>query len=192
MNTRNITLSGVLFAVGLILHQIVPAFGGITFDVQLSMLFIVILINNSLKGAVAAGVVSGIITALTTKFPGGQIPNVLDKVITAIIIYGVIVILTKTFNAIKESTESKSGKIYNFINNSANIYVLMGITATIGTLISGTIFLFSALYIVGLPSGMSVGIGYLTVVIPATIGNAIATPLLYKLVKRVSRNYVLA
>ncbi|MEF9952471.1 MAG: tryptophan transporter, partial [Clostridium sp.] len=170
----------------------VPAFGGITFDVQLSMLFIVILINNSLKGAVAAGVVSGIITALTTKFPGGQIPNVLDKVITAIIIYGVIVILTKTFNAIKESTESKSGKIYNFINNSANIYVLMGITATIGTLISGTIFLFSALYIVGLPSGMSVGIGYLTVVIPATIGNAIATPLLYKLVKRVSRNYVLA
>ncbi|MEG1415754.1 MAG: tryptophan transporter [Clostridium sp.] len=192
MNTKNITLSGVLFAVGLILHQLVPAFGGISFDVQLSMLFIVILINNSFKGAVAAGIVSGIITALTTKFPGGQIPNVIDKVVTAIVIYGVIVLLTKAFNAIKNSTDSKSGKIYTLINNSANIYVLVGLAAAIGTLISGTIFLYSALYIVGFPSGMSVGIGFLTIVLPTTIGNIIITPLLYKLVKRVCRNYVLA
>ncbi|MEG2338534.1 MAG: tryptophan transporter [Clostridium sp.] len=192
MNTKNITLSGVLFAVGLILHQLVPAFGGIKFDFQLSMLFIVILLNNSFKGAIAAGVVSGIITALTTTFPGGQIPNFIDKVITSVIIYALIVMLSNLFNKIKEATENKPGKISIFINNSSNIYVLVGIVALIGTVISGTIFLTSALYIVGLPSGMSVGLGFIVVVIPSTIGNLIITPVLYKLVKRVCRNYVLA
>ncbi|MCQ4699279.1 hypothetical protein NE452_17880, partial [Paeniclostridium sordellii] len=35
-------------------------------------------------------IVTGVFTALTTKFPGGQVPNFLDKLVTANLIYLII------------------------------------------------------------------------------------------------------
>lgn len=165
MDIKKITLSGVLFAVGLILHQLTPPIFTVTPDVQLAVLFIVIMINNSFKGAIASGIVSGIITALTTKFPAGQIPNFVEKILTAIIIYFIIVILLKFFNKA----------------------ITMAITGLIGTAISGFIFLTTAFYIVGLPPGLTIGIGFVTVALPAAIINLFLTPILYKIVERASK-----
>ena len=167
MDIKKITLSGVLFAVGLILHQLIPGIFGIKPDIQLAVLFIVILINNSFKGALASGFVSGIITSLTTTFPGGQIPNFIDKIVSCIIMYFAIKLFSK------------------FLNN----FFTMALSGFVGTVISGTVFLTSAFYIVGLPGGMTLGFGLLTVVIPTAAINVFVTPLLYKLVSS-SAKYV--
>ncbi|HBM81278.1 MAG TPA: tryptophan transporter, partial [Clostridiaceae bacterium] len=37
MQLRKTILCAILLAVGFILHQVVPAFAGVTFDIQLSM-----------------------------------------------------------------------------------------------------------------------------------------------------------
>lgn len=159
MEIRKIILSALLLAVGFILHQIIPGFiGGMTFDVQLIMLFVIIAVNMDFKNTIATGMASGIITAFTTKFPGGQIPNIIDKMITSILIYFLFLALTKV------------------INRQISI-VLVGI---IGTIISGTVFLVSALFIVGLPAPFK--ILFVSVVIPTTIANAIITPILYNAV----------
>ncbi|KMT21262.1 tryptophan transporter [Clostridium cylindrosporum] len=165
MDIRKITLSGVLFAAGLIIHQLMPPIFGVTPDVQLAVLFIVILINGSFKSTIAAGIVSGIITSLTTKFPGGQVPNFVEKIITSIIMYFVIV----------------------FILKFANKIITMAIVGLLGTILSGFIFLTLALYIVGLPSGLTVNIGIISVVLPAAVINLFLTPVLYKIVEKSSK-----
>jgi hypothetical protein len=159
MTLRKNILSGLLLAIGFILHQIIPgSIGGMTFDVQLAVLFVIIAINMDLKNAVATGLASGIITAMTTKFPGGQLPNAIDKIITAVVIYFLLVVLTK------------------FLSKQLCIII----TGVIGTIISGTVFLLSALYIAGLPAPFIAL--FLGVVLPTTIANAFVTSLLYNLV----------
>ena len=69
------------------------------------------------------------ITALTTTFPGGQLPNFIDKMVTALIVY----LMIKAMASLK------------------NDKLKMAIIGLIGTAISGTVFLGSALFIVGLP-----------------------------------------
>ncbi|MGL5316643.1 MAG: tryptophan transporter [Peptostreptococcaceae bacterium] len=41
------------------------------------------------------GITTGIFAAFTTKFPGGQIPNILDKTITTNMIYCIMILLYK-------------------------------------------------------------------------------------------------
>lgn len=89
MKTKKITTNSILLAIGLILHQITPTLGlPMQPDFALAMLFIVMMLNkDDYKTCVISAIVTGIFTALTTKFPGGQIPNLLDKFITANFIY---------------------------------------------------------------------------------------------------------
>jgi hypothetical protein len=158
MLRKNI-LSGLLLAIGFILHQIVPgSFGGMTFDIQLAILFVIIAINMDLKNTIAIGLASGIITAMTTKFPGGQIPNVIDKIITSLAVYFILLLLSKLFNK----------------------QISLVLSALIGTVISGTVFLASALFIVGLPAPFIAL--FLGVVLPTTIANTIFTTIIYNLV----------
>ena len=100
-----------------------------------------------------SGLLSGIITAMTTTFPGGQLPNLIDKMITAILVYYLI-------KAIKTGV------------------IQMGVIGFIGTLTSGIIFLTSALAIVGLPA--PIGILVTTIVIPTAIANTLITIVVYK------------
>lgn len=186
MDIKKITLSGVLFAAGLIIHQLMPPILGVTPDVQLAVLFIIILINGTLKASVAAGIVSGIITALTTKFPGGQIPNFLDKLITCVILYLVITFLSKSFKAISEKLKNRNSAVAKALLHVTNNVGVMAIVGLFGTMFSGMIFLTSALYIVGLPSGLTLGIGFLTSVLPAALLNIFFAPLLYKVVEKAS------
>lgn len=156
MKTKKMILNAILLAIGALLHQITPALGlPMQPDFALAMLFIIILLNEDYKTALVAGIITGIFTALTTKFPGGQIPNMIDKVVTTHIIYFMLIPLRNRFN-----------------NNFK-----IALTLVIGTIISGAIFLASAAIIVGLPASFTVL--FLSVVLPAAVINIIAGLILY-------------
>lgn len=88
MNVKKMILNAILIAIGALLHQITPALGlPMQPDFAISMLFIIILINKDYNTTLISSIIMGIITALTTKFPGGQLPNIIDKLITAHVIY---------------------------------------------------------------------------------------------------------
>lgn len=156
-DVKKLTFSAILLSIGFILHQIAPAgVGGVTFDFMVAVLLVILAINRDFKTSIVAGIAAGIITALTTKFPGGQIPNMIDKIVTVSVIYPLI----------------RLGK-----NLPQSIY--MGLIGFIGTVVSGSVFLGSAAFLAGLPAPFQ--ILFLTVVIPTAIGNIFITSLLFKI-----------
>ena len=87
-NTRRLTLNAIFLAMGLVLHQITPPIFTIKPDTTLIMLFTLMVINrDSYKTCLVAGIVAGIFAGMTSAFPGGQIPNVIDKFLTTNIIF---------------------------------------------------------------------------------------------------------
>lgn len=167
-NTKKIVINALLLGIGAILHQITPALGiPMQPDFALAMLFIVMIINfGDYKTSLIAGIVTGIFTALTTKFPLGQVPNIIDKIVTVNLIY-ILMIFIKQF--VKRGFEINNMKLS-----------IIAIIFSLGTLISGTTFLVSAQILVGLP--MNFGILFTTVVLPAVIINSIAGIFLFKIV----------
>lgn len=167
MNTKKMVINALLLAIGAILHQITPALGlPMQPDFALAMLFIIMLINNNdYKTSLISAIITGVFTALTTKFPGGQLPNIIDKLITVNLMY----IILLTVNKILE---------YININNNIKQNLLVIISFPLGTLISGSAFLVSAQYIVGLPAKFS--ILFVTTVIPALLINTIGGFILYQ------------
>ena len=151
--TKQLVTNALLLAVGFLLHYVTPAIGlPMQIDFSLITLILVITLNkSSFNTCVASGLVTGIFSGITSKFPLGFIPNIIDKITTAIFVYLLIKLLDKT---------ALHSKIKAVITNA------------VGTLISGTVFLVSALLLVGLPAPIS--ILFTTVVIPATIVNTIA------------------
>lgn len=156
MNLKKMIICSLLLAIGLLLHQISPPLlFGMKPDFLLAMMFISLIIAKDYKTTVIIGILSGILTATTTTFPGGQIPNLLDKVITANILFLLVKI-----------TDGK-------VKNQARMIIL----SIIGTFISGFIFLGSALLLISLPAPFLTLV--LTVVLPACVINTIATVILY-------------
>ncbi|MCT4585433.1 MAG: tryptophan transporter [Peptostreptococcaceae bacterium] len=157
MDLRKNILTALLLSIGFILHSIIPGIlTGMKFDLLLSMIFVSIIINKDLKNTIVAALLGGFLSAISTTFPGGQIPNMLDKIITCFVIYLIVKYLK--------------------INN----YFLSSIVGFIGTLVSGGVFLYSAKIIVGLPAPFS--ILFTSIVIPTAITNAIVTLFVYKAV----------
>ena len=166
INTKKMIINALLLAIGAILHQITPALGlPMQPDFALAMLFIIMIINNNdYKTSLIAAIITGIFTALTTKFPGGQLPNIIDNIFTVNLMYIILLSLNK---------------IIKYINiNNIKEKLLVIISFPLGTLISGTTFLLSAQYIVGLPADFS--ILFVTVVIPALFINTIGGFILYE------------
>ena len=166
INTKKMVINALLLAIGAILHQITPALGlPMQPDFALAMLFIIMIINNNdYKTSLISAIITGVFTALTTKFPGGQLPNIIDKIVTVNAMYIVLLALNKLLQYIK-------------LNKRVEKNLLVLLSFPIGTLISGTTFLVSAQYIVGLPANFS--ILFVTVVIPALIINTIGGFILY-------------
>ena len=160
MSLRDSIQIALLLAIGTILHLIIPGYGsGMKPDLLLSMLFIVLIVEKDVvPSAILAGILAGLLSALTTTFPGGQIPNIIDKMATTMIVF----LLVRLFN----------GKV-----NSKIISFLVGV---IGTITSGLVFLGSALFIVGLPAPFTVL--FVTVVLPATVMNTIAVLILHPII----------
>lgn len=170
MNIKKIPLFAMILALGLLLHYLVPSviFGGMKMDFLLGTLFIGLLMADSYQEAIMLGGASGILAALTTTFPGGQIPNILDKVTAAVVVYTLLhLIFTK-----------QKDKVFTII-----------ICTIIGTIVSGLVFLTSAKILLG---GLPVSFQtlFLTVVIPATIGNVGLVVILQQALLRVKSLFV--
>lgn len=156
MNLKKMIICSLLLAIGLLLHQISPPLlFGMKPDFLLTMMFIALVIAKDYKTTLVIGILSGILTAATTTFPAGQIPNLIDKILTANIMFLLIKIT--------------DGKIQNQLR--------MIILSIIGTFISGFIFLGSALLLVSLPAPFMILVT--TVIVPACIINTIASVILY-------------
>ena len=151
--TKQLVTNALLLAVGFLLHYVTPAIGlPMQIDFSLITLVLIITLNrNSFSTCLASGVATGIFSGLTSKFPLGFIPNIIDKITTTIFVYLLIKLLDKT---------ALHNKIKAVITNA------------VGTLVSGIVFLASALLLVGLPAPFSVL--FVTVVIPAIAVNTIA------------------
>ena len=153
MKTKQLVTNALLLAVGFILHYVTPTLG-LSMQIDFSLITLVLIINlnrNHFGTCIAAGIATGIFSGITSKFPMGLIPNLIDKIVTTIAVYFLVKLLDKT---------ALHNKVKAVITNA------------VGTLISGTVFLASALILVGLPAPF--GVLFITVVIPAIVVNTIA------------------
>ncbi|MGG5253340.1 tryptophan transporter [Neobacillus sp. SM06] len=156
MNTKNLVALSLLVGMGAVLHAVIPPiFLGMKPDMMLTMMFLGIILFPEIKSVGLLAIVTGVISGLTTTFPGGQIPNMIDKPVTALLFFGLFLALKK------------------FRNSLVSIAVL----TAIGTLISGAAFLTSAYFIVGLP-GPFTGL-FAAVVLPAAAFNTVAMVIIY-------------
>ena len=168
MNTKNLVLMALLVAVGAALYLIIPGYGeGMKIDFMLTMMFIGILLFPDKKSVFLLAVTTGVISGLFSTFPGGFIPNIVDKFISAFVIYALVIVFKK------------------FTGNIIVTTIMAGIL----TILSGTIFLSVALFILGAsipgfasPSAAFAGLFGL-VVIPAIAVNCIVFFIIYPIVK---------
>ena len=157
MNVKKMILNAILIAIGALLHQITPALGlPMQPDFAIAMLFIIILINKDYKTVLISSVIMGVITALTTKFPGGQLPNIIDKLITGHIIYF----------------------IFKGMGNKIKDNIKIVVALSFGTIVSGVVFLLSASILVGLPGSFTTLV--VVIVLPTVLMNIVLGMVLYK------------
>ena len=151
-NTKQLVTNSLLLAVGFLLHYVTPAIG-LPMQIDFSLITLVLIINlnrNSFSTCLAGGIATGIFSGITTKFPLGFIPNIIDKITTAIFVYLLLKLLDKT---------ALNSKIKAIVVNA------------VGTLVSGIVFLVSALLLTGLPAPFFVL--FVTVVLPAIAVNTV-------------------
>ena len=165
LKLRDMILTSLLMVIGLVLHQITtPIVAGMKFNFLLVMLFISIFVNPSPKNAFVAGALGGIFAALTTTFPGGQIANLVDELLTSQVVALII----------------RMGR-------NVNQKFMVPLIGFIGTVVSGTIFLLAAMLVTGaLPTAFPVL--FTTIVIPTAVINTVATSVLYGLVNTITRH----
>ncbi|MEK3989122.1 tryptophan transporter [Robertmurraya sp. FSL R5-0851] len=169
MNTKNLVALSLLVGMGAVLHAVVPPIlFGMKPDMMLTMMFLGIMLFPEKKNVLLVSLVTGIISGLTTSFPGGLFPNIIDKPITAFVFFGLFLALKK------------------FRNNMVSV----GVLTAVGTVVSGLVFLSAASVIAGLPGPFAAL--FAGVVLPATVVNTIAMivlyPIAYAIVKRTKLN----
>ena len=155
MNTKVLVMLSLLVGIGAVLHAVIP---GIVFgmkpDLMLIMMFLGIFLFPDLKNTILLGSVTGVISGLTTTFPGGMIPNIIDKFFTALIMYA----------------------IFSLVRKASKTFAASLVLTFIGTLISGMLFLGSAYLIVGLPGPFLALVA--GIVLPTTVINTAAMALI--------------
>ncbi|KMY53174.1 tryptophan transporter [Bacillus sp. FJAT-27231] len=169
MNTKSLVTLSLLIGIGAVLHTVMPGlFLGMKPDMMLTMMFLGILLFPNVKSVLLAGLVTGMISGLTTSFPGGLIPNMIDKPVTAFVFYGLFILFAK------------------YSKNAIGAAVL----TAVGTIVSGVVFLGSALVIVGLPGPFAAL--FVTIVLPASVVNAVVMLVIYPIVQSVLKRSSLA
>jgi hypothetical protein len=159
MKTKTLVSLSLLVGIGAVLHTVIPGiFLGMKPDMMLTMMFLGIILFPAKKNVLLLGLLTGVISGLTTQFPGGFLPNLIDKPITAFVFYGL-------FLATKKIARSLVGA---------------SVLTAVGTLVSGSIFLLSAYVIVGLPGAFFAL--FAAVVLPATLVNAGAMFVVYPII----------
>ncbi len=159
MKTKNLVLMSLLTAVGAALYLIIPPIaGGMKPDFMLTMMFIGILLFPEVRNVFLLGMTTGLLSGMFSSLPGSLIPNVLDKLITAFVIYAII---------------------FTFKKIAGNL-IAASVVAGLGTLLSGSIFLSVAIFIFGI--NLPFKALFLTVVLPTVAMNGIAFFLIYPIV----------
>lgn len=159
MSTKDLAQAALLVSVGFILHAFFPPIVmGMKPDFALAMMFILLIIKRDFKLGFLVAVSTGIFTALTTGFPGGQIANIVDKLLTFFIVYPLIPVVIDLMSH----------------------RITAGIITGVGTIISGIIFLGTAALIVGLPGPFAVL--FTTVVLPAAAVNTVTAVIVFSVV----------
>src|SRR5574342_710101 len=96
MNTKNLVALSLLVGMGAVLHAIVPGFFlGMKPDMMLTMMFLGIILFPDKKSVLLVGAVTGLISGLTTTFPGGMVPNIIDKPVTAFVFFGILLLMKR-------------------------------------------------------------------------------------------------
>ncbi|WP_244834918.1 tryptophan transporter [Clostridium sp. BJN0001] len=167
MNTKIMVTNAILIAIGVLLRIITPLIGvPMQIDFSLIILFIIMIYNNKdYKITLICGIVVGIFAAITTKTPGGQIPNLIDKVITCNLMYIMLRILRER------------------VSNSVKAILIF----PIGTIISGAVFLETIALLVGLPGGQSFKILFLSVVVPGAVINTGVGFIFFKVIEKTGK-----
>lgn len=161
MNTKNLVLSAMLLGVGTVLYLVIPGInGGMKPDFLLTMMFIAIILTPTTKHTIVIGLATGILSGLFSTFPAGFIPNVIDKLITAFVFFGLVVLI-----------KALSEKL-----------VAQAVYTALGTALSGAIFLGSAIFVMGVDVPFAEL--YVLVVLPAIALNTIAFVIIYPIVQR--------
>lgn len=162
MNTKRMITNAILIAIGAILHQLTPLLGvPMQPDLSLAILFIIIVYNKDYKTTLICAIIVGVFAALTTKTPGGQLPNIIDKFITSNIMYLVLIPLRENLSKLKQ----------------------ISILLPIGTLISGTIFITVLMMLGGIPFD-KLSLLFTTVVVPTAVLNVIVGIILFKVIEK--------
>lgn len=167
MNTKNLVLMALLVGVGATLYVIIPGInGGMKPDFMLTMMFIGILLFPTFKETFLLALSTGVLSGLFSTFPGGFVPNIIDKAVTGFLFLIIVLALRQLVQ---------------------KLAVTISLVA-IGTMVSGSTFLAMALLLTDVPIKFSVL--FLTVVLPAVVLNTIAFviifPIVSKLLKRSS------
>ncbi|RAK19480.1 tryptophan transporter TrpP [Anoxybacillus vitaminiphilus] len=171
MNTRVLVSLALLVGIGAVLHAVIPGFFfGMKPDMMLTMMFLGILLVPSKKTVGLLGIVTGIISGVTTSFPGGLLPNMVDKPITAIVFAALLLLVKKYSQSV----------------------IAAAILTAVGTVVSGAVFLTAALLLVGLPGGATFSGLFAAVVLPAVVVNTIAMVIIYPIVQSIFKRANLA
>ena len=169
MNTKNLVALSLLVGMGAVLHAIVPGFFlGMKPDMMLTMMFLGIILFPDKKSVLLVGAVTGLISGLTTTFPGGMVPNIIDKPVTAFVFFGILLLMKRY---------------------QTSIYTVAALTA-VGTIVSGIAFLGSAYYLVGLPGPFTAL--FAAVVLPAAAFNTVFMAILYPVATSIFKRAKLA
>ncbi|WP_423409609.1 tryptophan transporter [Heyndrickxia sp. MSNUG] len=169
MNTKNLVALSLLVGMGAVLHAIVPGFFlGMKPDMMLTMMFLGIILFPDKKSVLLVGAVTGLISGLTTTFPGGMVPNIIDKPVTAFVFFGILLLMKRY---------------------QTSIYTVAALTA-VGTIVSGIVFLGSAYYLVGLPGPFTAL--FAAVVLPAAAFNTVFMAILYPVATSIFKRAKLA
>ncbi|KRG16638.1 tryptophan transporter [Lederbergia galactosidilytica] len=158
MKTKTLVILSMLLGIGTVLHLVMPGTWAIKPDMMLAMMFLGIALFPEKKNVLLLGIATGLLTALTTSFPMGQIPNIIDKPITAFVFYGLFLLLSKKLSK----------------------QLSLTILTVVCTVISGTLFLGSAYLLFELPGPFIILFG--TGVLPAMALNAVILFILYPFV----------
>lgn len=163
MRTKDLVLLALFMGIGAVLHMIAPPIlFGMKPDIMLPMMFLGIMLFPKANYVLVLSIATGVISALTTTAPGGQISNMVEKPITAFIFFALLLLIPKHFNT----------------------KITTPILITIGTIISGTTFLIMALYVVGLMGGSFIPM-FAAVVLPAVLFNVVFTIILYPIIQSI-------
>lgn len=161
MNTKNLVLMALLVGVGAALYVVTPGMvNGMKPDFMLTMMFIGIILFPTVKETFLLSLTTGVLSGLFTTFPAGFIPNVIDKAITGFVFLAVFLLLKKV----------------------ASSFALSAILVGLGTILSGTVFLAVALFVLNANVGATFTALVIGVVLPAVAFNVIAFIIIYPII----------